>query len=364
MRTLIADAITCLDRESDPALPGDSGLSIPPDENGSMLLVNGGEPVQKPDLLIAGCGGTGNAVLNRLFDQGFSGPRTLVMDPDPLTFQHAHAGLRYFLEPAYFRPDEGDTPGGSERVAAAAEHARPDLEPMIGSPRLCLIVAGMGGDAGGGLSPEVARIAKLRGAIVTALVTLPSRHEKRRYEQAQKDLDGLLETAGSVFVLDLNYLAKVLPKDLPRRYLYSVADQVLAGVIRNLYGRVCTPSMVNLDVADLADLLSRGGYGTILFGETREENFVEGVYRDCLKNRMKNIPLSRVTGCIVLIEGYYAGIFYSDQIATAFCYNLDPHAQIIWGAWEDHAIPEGETRAWVLVSTGRRSLQHQDSPRR
>jgi cell division GTPase FtsZ len=67
---------------------------------------------------------------------------------------------------------------------------------------------------------------------------------------------------------------------------------------------------------------------------------------------MADIPLSAITGCIVLIEGYYAGLFYSEEIATGICYELDPRAQVIWGTYEDHAIPEGEVRVFALVSTG------------
>jgi cell division GTPase FtsZ len=103
-------------------------------------------------------------------------------------------------------------------------------------------------------------------------------------------------------------------------------------------------------------ILAKGGYGTLLIGETRESNFVEGVCRDCLNNPMKDIPLSAVTGCIVLIEGHYAGLFYSEEIATCICYDLAPHAEVIWGTQEDHTIPEGEVRAWVLVSTGKNVL--------
>jgi len=362
MRTLISNAINYLDRELNPEIPQDAGQSVACDDSTTMLLMKGGEPEQKPEILIVGCGGTGNSVINRLFHRGFNGPRTMVVDHDKRTFEHSHAAVPFFLKHTYFRKEDlGVLEGHPDIVQAAAENARPDLENMMGTPDLCIIIAGMSGNAGTGSAPVIARIAKSSGSRVTAFVTLPSRLEKTRQSRAQKGLDELLQVADSVFVLDLNCLLKIMPGDLPLKYVYSVADQVMAEIVRNLYERICIPSMINLDFSDLTEILAKGGYGTLLIGETRESNFTEGVCRDSLENRMKNIPLSAITGCIILIEGHYAGLFYSEEIATGICYVLDPHAEVIWGAQEDHSVPEGEVRVYALVSTGRKTVQDRDS---
>ena len=355
MRTLISNAINYLDRELDPEITEDAGQSISCDHSDTMLLVTGREPIQKPEILLVGCGGTGNSVINRLFHRGFSGPRTMVIDHDKRTFQHSHAAVPFFLRHSYFRQEDlGVHEGHPDIVAAAAENALPELEKLIGSPNLCIIIAGMSGNAGTGSAAVIARIAKSQGAVVTAFVTLPSHLEKTRHLRAQKGLDELRQYADSVFVLNLDYLLKMTPKDLPLGYVYSVADQILAEIVRNLYERVCIPSMINLEFSDLMDLLAKGGYGTFLVGETSESNFAEGVCRDSLNNRMTDIPLSAITGCIVLIEGYYAGLFYSEEIATCICYELDHQAQVIWGTYEDHSIPHGEVRVFALISTGKK----------
>lgn len=70
------------------------------------------------------------------------------------------------------------------------------------------------------------------------------------------------------------------------------------------------------------------------------------------KNRRGDIPLSAITGCIILIEGPSAGLFYRGEIACGICDDPDPRAGVIRGAFGDHSIPEGETRVFALVSTG------------
>jgi cell division protein FtsZ len=212
----------------------------------------------------------------------------------------------------------------------------------------------MGGNAGTGSAPVIAQIAKSHGSVVTVFVTLPSLLEKSRIVRARKGLEELFLIADSVFVLDLGNLLEIMPKDLPLMYVYSTADQLMAEVIRNLYDRVCTPSLINLNYTDLLHLLTQGGYGTLLFGETQEHAFVDGVCRDCWNNIMRHIPISDITSCIVLIEGHYAGLYYSEQIAIGISYCLNPYADVIWGANEDHSIPDGEVRTFVLVSTGKK----------
>jgi len=357
MRTLVLDAIKYLDRERNPEKPEDSGEYLTHDDSDSVVLAEGGEPVKKPEMLIVGCGGTGNAVINRLFHRGFSGPRTMVIDHDNQTFQHSHADVPFLLRRVYFRDrDIGVLEGHPDIVAAASKNACDDLKKQIGKPDLCIIVAGLGGNAGTGSAPVIAQIAKSHGSAVTVFVTHPSRLEKTRTVRARKGLEELLLIADSVFVLDLGNLLGIMPKDLSLIYVYSTADQLMAEVVRNLHERVCTPSLINLDYADLLHILTLGGYGTFLFGETQEPNFVNGICRDCRNTMMRNIPISDVTSCIVLIEGHYAGLYYSEQIATGISYCLEPYADVIWGANEDHSIPDGEVRAFVLFSTGKKTV--------
>jgi len=357
MRTLVLDAINYLDRERNPEKPEDSGQNLTYDDSDTVVLAEGDDPVKKPEMLIVGCGGTGNAVINRLFHRGFSGPRTMVIDQDNQTFQHSHASVPFYLSRKYFRDrDLCVLEGHPDIVAAASKNACDDLKKQIGKPDLCIIVAGLGGNAGTGSAPVIAEIAKSKGSVVTVFVTIPSRLEKSRIVRARKGLEELLLIADSVFVLDLGNLLGIMPKDLPLIYVYSTADQLMAEVVRNLYERVCTLSLINLDYDDLLHILTQGGYGTLLFGETQEPAFFDGVCRDCWNNMMRNIPISEITSCIVLIEGHYAGLFYSEQIATGISYCLEPHADVIWGANEDHSIPDGEVRAFVLVSTGGKTV--------
>jgi len=356
MRSLISRTMQALDKELEEP-PANAGMCIACDDSDTVVLIHGREPEPKPEILIVGCGETGNSVINRLFHAGISGPRTMVIDHDRQTFDHCHASIPFLLSSSYFHSEDRRVQQGyPEIVTAAMENALPDLEKKIGTTDLCIVIADMSGDAGTGSAAAIARLAKARGSTVAALVTLPTRLDISRYSHAKKELEDLLQAADTVYVLDISHLMKVLPGDLLVKYVYPTAVQVLADCVKNLYERICTPSMINLEFVDVMRIISKGGYGTILIGETREQNFVESVSRDCRNNQMGDISHSAITGCIVFIEGYYCGLFYSDEIAIGISHGMDPHAMVIWGVHEDHEIPEGETRAYALVSTGKKEI--------
>ena len=86
------------------------------------------------------------------------------------------------------------TGGDPERGRALAEEQLPRSRPLCEGADVVFIVAGLGGGAGSGISPVLARAAKETGALVLAFVTLPFACEgNRRQHQAQQ---GLARTQG------------------------------------------------------------------------------------------------------------------------------------------------------------------------
>lgn len=112
---------------------------------------------------------------------------------------------------------------GAERGRKAAERCSDDIRlALMGIQRL-LIVAGMGGSAGGGGAPVAARIALELGVDVHALVTLPFAWEGSRIYTAKTALQALRATGCSVEV-HLNDDLQALGEDISLSDAYSVAD--------------------------------------------------------------------------------------------------------------------------------------------
>ena len=89
-----------------------------------------------------------------------------------------------------------------ERGHALAEEQFSTLKSACEGADVVLILAGLGGGSGSGVSPVLARAAKEMGALVLAFVTLPFLCEgNRRQQQAFNGLEQLKATADGVICL-------------------------------------------------------------------------------------------------------------------------------------------------------------------
>src|SRR5206468_1208914 len=88
------------------------------------------------------------------------------------------------------------TGGDPERGQTLAEEHFPKLKAMCAGADAVFIIAGLGGGAGTGISPILARAAREAGALALAFVTLPFDCEgNRRQRLAQQGLQQLKAAA-------------------------------------------------------------------------------------------------------------------------------------------------------------------------
>jgi cell division protein FtsZ len=155
------------------------------------------EDAVDPKISVVGVGGAGGKMVSALYDTDLKGVETVAVNTDPAGLSKAACDLKILLP---YREAE-------DRIAAA----RSSAEDQEGSMRACLssdivfIVAGLGGAAGTGAAPVVARSARANGAVTVGIAILPFEAEGRT-EVAQRGLEALREEADSVIVLDNNSL--------------------------------------------------------------------------------------------------------------------------------------------------------------
>ena len=237
----------------------------------------------------------------------------------------------------------------------AAEMARPTLEALLESADLCFITAGMGGGTGTGSAPVVAQIAKEQGAIVVGMVSYPFQVEKARLIRAEEGLEALAASADSVIVLDNNRLKNFVP-NLPLGQAFSVMDQLIGETVKGISETITEPSLINIDYADVRAIMSKGGVAVMLVGESKQQNKAESVVRECLSNPMLDIDYRGATGSLIHITGGTdLTLQDAEEIATSLTYELDPHADVIWGA-RVRSDMEGKVRV-LAIMTGVKSAQ-------
>jgi cell division protein FtsZ len=307
----------------------------------------------QPRIVIVGCGGAGNNTVNRLYHMQVNGAETIAINTDKQHLDMIQADKRVLVGKSLTK---GLGAGGFPDVGRrAAEMARPTLENLLADADLVFITAGMGGGTGTGTAPVVAQIAKEQGAIVVGMVSYPFQVEKARLLRAEEGLEQLSAAADSVIVLDNNRLIKYVP-NLPLGQAFSVMDQLIAETVKGISETITEPSLINIDYADVRAIMSKGGVAVMLVGESKQQNKAESVVHECLNHPLLDIDYRGATGSLIHITGGNdLTLQDAEEIASSLTYELDPHADVIWGA-RVNSDYEGRVRV-MAVMTGVKSAQ-------
>ncbi|HWQ67623.1 MAG TPA: cell division protein FtsZ [Methanospirillum sp.] len=301
----------------------------------------------QPRIVIIGCGGAGNNTINRLHNMGVSGAETIAINTDKQHLDMIQSDKRILIGKSLTK---GLGAGGYPEVGRkAADMARPTLETLLESVDLCFITAGMGGGTGTGSAPVVAQIAKEQGAIVVGMVSYPFDVEKARLLRAEDGLEAMAKACDSVILLDNNRLKTFVP-NLPLAQSFSVMDQLIGETVKGITETITEPSLINIDYADVRAIMSKGGVATMLVGESKQQNKAESVVRECLSNPMLDIDYRGATGALIHITGGSdLTLIESEEIASSLTYELDPHADVIWGARIRNDM-EGKVRVLAIMT--------------
>jgi len=311
------------------------------------------EDFGQPRIVIVGCGGAGNNTINRLSHVGVEGADTIAINTDKQHLDVISADKKILIGKSLTK---GLGAGGFPEIGKrAAELARGTLEDVLKDADLVFVTAGMGGGTGTGAAPVVADVAKEQGAIVVGMVSSPFRVERARTVSAEEGLEDLRRAADTVIVLDNNKLLDYVP-NLPIEEAFSVMDQMIAETVKGISETITQPSLINLDYADIKTVMSCGGVAVMLVGETKSRDKSEDVVRAALSHPLLDVDYRGATGSLIHITGGPdLSLREAEEIATSLTYELDPRANVIWGARINKEY-EGRVRV-MAVMTGVRSAQ-------
>ncbi|MBN1800071.1 MAG: cell division protein FtsZ [Candidatus Lokiarchaeota archaeon] len=283
------------------------------------------------NIKIMGCGGAGNNTINRLMKIGIMGAKCIALNTDHQHLEMIDAHRKILIGKNLTR---GLGAGGNPEIGrAAAEESRDELKAILRETDLVFITCGEGGGTGTGSAPIVAEIAKSEGAIVVGVATLPFKTEIGRIEIAQRGLDSLKQYVDTLVVIDNNRLLEIAP-DLPILEAFSVADEVLATMVKGITETISLPSLINLDFADVRTILGTGGVAIVGIGESSgDNNRVEEAITDALNTPLLDVSIEGAKGALIHVcGGNDMTLAEANSVAKKIYEKMDNNAMVIWGA--------------------------------
>jgi cell division protein FtsZ len=212
------------------------------------------ETAGQPAVKIFGVGNAGVTWLDVVSTAEFAGAEFIAVNSDAGSLAASAAPVKFHLENKLLRGL--GTGGDADRGRALAEEQFTTLKSACAGANVVFILAGLGGGAGSGISPVLARAAREAGALVLAFVTLPFECElNRREQQAQQSLEQLKAAADGVICLPSEKIFKLIDENTGIIETFRITGGLLLEGVRGVWQLLTRPGLIQVHFADLCELV-------------------------------------------------------------------------------------------------------------
>lgn len=233
---------------------------------------------------VLGVGGGGCNAVNSMYKQGITGCSFVVCNTDSMALHNSPVPMKIQMGAglgAGTNPIKG-------RNAALESQAEIEKIVLEGNTRMLFITAGMGGGTGTGATPVIAKMAKDKGILTVAVVTLPFKNEGK--EAMARAIDGVHElekNVDSLLIINNEKLYEYFG-DLYVHDAFPKADEVLATAVKGIIEIIKKPGYINVDFEDVQTMMKNSGMALMGCGTGRGEDRIEQAVKEALESPLLN----------------------------------------------------------------------------
>ena len=309
------------------------------------------QPKAVAKIRVVGVGGAGGNAINRMIEDRLTGVDFIAMNTDVQALEQNKASCRIQIGKNLTR---GLGAGGVPEVGRRAiEENKDAVIEALSDSEMVFIACGMGGGTGTGAAPIVAEIARELVALTVGIVTKPFQFEgKKRTDKADSGICSLKKHVDTLIVVPNQKLISLVPKQTPLDQAFRIADDILMQATKGISDVINTPGLVNLDFADVENVMRQSGDALmgsgIASGENRGHEAAEMAINSPL---IDNVTIAGAEGVLINITGGSDLTLHDINMANTVIHdNVGDNANIIFGAVIDESL-ENEIRV-TLIATG------------
>ncbi|MBR1522512.1 MAG: cell division protein FtsZ [Bacteroidales bacterium] len=251
---------------------------------------------------VIGVGGGGCNAVNYMYKKNIRGCSFIVCNTDAQALRNSEVPLKIQMGEGGLGAGTDPTAGRNAALESQDQIARLVLD---SGTQMLFITAGMGGGTGTGASPVIAKMAKDRGILTVAVVTIPFKNEGN--ESQSKAIDGIHELEKNVDALLIINNEKLYQffGDTLIQEAFPKADEVLATAVRGIIEVINRHGYINVDFQDVCKMMRNSGMALMGSGEgtgpNRLQDAVRGAFESPLLNDFdlktsKNVLVNITTG--------------------------------------------------------------------
>ena len=306
----------------------------------------------KPRIAVVGVGGGGGNAVNNMISQGLEGVDFIVANTDAQALNNSQASTKIQLGLEITR---GLGAGARPEIGRqAAEEAKDKIAKAMEGLNMVFITAGMGGGTGSGAAPVVAHIAKEHGILTVGVVTKPFGFEgKKRMEIADNALKDFIKEVDSIIVIPNQNLFRITTDSTTLSEAFKMADNVLYSGVRSITDLMMMPGLINLDFADVRNIMEDKGKAIMGTGEAEGQNRATEAATQALSNPLLDVDdcsLKGAKGVLINITGGQDITLPELALSADIIKNeVGDDANIIFGSSYDEEL-QGKIRVSIVVT--------------
>ena len=301
---------------------------------------------------IIGVGGGGNSVIERIAEGNELDVELIAINTDAKQLAYMEeAGVKALAIGRDLTKGLG-TGGVADLGEAAAKGDEAKIKEALKGADLVFVTASMGGGAGTGAAPVVAKLAKDMGILTVGVVTVPFSFEGARKKRiANEGIAKMQGNLDALIVIHNDNLMK-LPenKHMSLVNAFKAADDVLRQAINCIAELILTTGEINVDFADLTSTFRQSQSGDALLGiGESQRSAIEAVQR-AVESPLVEKSLTGARGLILNLSG--SERMTLDDVSEATNYireNTHPDVNIILGTVIDSSM--GQTIRATIIAT-------------
>ena len=234
----------------------------------------------------------------------------------------------------------------------AALETRELIRERLEGADMVFITAGLGGGTGTGGAPVAAEIAKEMGALTVAIVTKPFQFEgKKRNGQADEGIAELRKSVDTLIIVPNQRLLSLGGRNISLLEAFKKADDILYHAVKGISDLIMVPGLINLDFADVKNIMSEMGFALMGTGVASGENrAVEAAQKAISSPLLEDNTIQGARGVLLNITGGPDMTLYEIHEASSLI-QAEAHedANIIFGTVVDETMTD-EIRITVIAT--------------
>ncbi len=256
--------------------------------------------VSDATIKVLGVGGGGCNAVTYMYEQGITGCSFVVCNTDSMALTRSSVPTKIQLGRGL---GAGTNPTkGRNAALECQEEIAANL--FDGRTEMLFLTAGMGGGTGTGASPVIAKMAKDRGILTVAVVTIPFLNEgKRALSRAIEGIHELEKNVDSLIIINNEKLYEYFGDELIQD-AFPKADQVLSTAVKGIIEIIKKPGYINVDFEDVKALMKDSGMALMGCGTGKGPGRIEEAVKGAFESPLLNdFDLSSAKNVLVNITG-------------------------------------------------------------